>query len=413
MAHAYQPLKPGERLIFLDFLRGIALFGILMVNLPLMNAPFTTEIGEFAIWTDKANRITAMLIRFFFTGKFYVMFSLLFGIGFYYFMNKVTDKDNGILGIFAKRLAWLFIFGVLHVLFLWYGDILVIYSLMGFALMLFRNCKNKTLLIWAGALLIFPNILIGLLVLLIQFAMNIPEAAGFIEEAFIAAKFTMAQFSENAIQTYSSGSFGEIFVNRAFEYMNMSNAFIFYMPNVVAMFLIGIVLARKKVFEDLNKNYGFFVKLLLWSLPFGIAGSFAYAYTASNISFIVIDQYSLYNMLGASIGGPALGFVYISLIALIYRKGLFKKIITPISRMGRMALTNYLMQSIICTTIFYSYGFGLYGKVNYWQGVIMVIAIYFVQVTYSYYWLKFYRFGIFEWVWRSLTYGKKQKMKLE
>ncbi|MGM0573447.1 MAG: DUF418 domain-containing protein, partial [Bacteroidota bacterium] len=88
-----------------------------------------------------------------------------------------------------------------------------------------------------------------------------------------------------------------------------------------------------------------------------------------------------------------------------------KKITYAICRTGQMAFTNYLTHSIICTTLFYSYGFGLYGKVNYWQGILIALVIYVIQVIWSHYWLTYFRFGPFEWLWRSLTYGKRQPMK--
>jgi len=115
--------------------------------------------------------------------------------------------------------------------------------------------------------------------------------------------------------------------------------------------------------------------------------------------------------LSYAIGGPAMMFVYIYILALIYHKNVLNKIIQAICKTGQMAFTNYLTQSIICTTIFYSYGLGLYGKVNFWQGILLAIAIYIVQVIWSHYWLKYYKFGPFEWLWRSMTYGKRQPMR--
>jgi uncharacterized protein len=105
-------------------------------------------------------------------------------------------------------------------------------------------------------------------------------------------------------------------------------------------------------------------------------------------------------------------FVYIALIAHVFHKGYFRPLTYVIAKTGRMALTNYLSQSIIATTIFFSYGLGMYGRVNIWQGMILTVAIYVVQVIWSYYWLQHFRYGPMEWLWRTLTYGKKQKMRL-
>ncbi len=114
---------------------------------------------------------------------------------------------------------------------------------------------------------------------------------------------------------------------------------------------------------------------------------------------------------GTMTGVTAMMFVYLYILTYLYYKGVFGNIANLISKVGKMAFANYLKQSIICTTLYYSYGFGLYGKVNYREGVLITIAIYIVQIIWSYYWLKHFRFGPFEWLWRTLTYGKRQPMR--
>ena len=412
MTTTLQPLNLQERVEILDLLRGIALFGILMVNMPLMNAPFATEMGKFALWTDPLNSKARWFIDFFFTGKFYTLFSMLFGIGFYFFLKKSEKTGNSVIPLFRKRLGWLLAIGVLHVVLLWYGDILVFYALFGFIMILFRKKSNKSLIIWAISILLLPPLFASLLALAIQAGLSNPEIAVEMQASFAEAEQRLSDFMDQAIQIYAHGSFTQIVAVRLEEYSNILGGIFFFFPNVLAMFLVGMVLARKKVFEDIQTNKPFFKKLLYISLPFAIVGNGLYAHYAPIATYIAIDWKMVVSLIGHGFGGPAMTFVYISLIVLCHQRGYFTFLSNVIKKTGRMALTNYLAQSLIATTLFFSYGFGLYGKINLWQGILITVAIYAIQVIWSHYWLQHYRYGPMEWLWRTLTYGKKQKMKL-
>lgn len=411
MTQNYQPVKTQERVVLLDLLRGIALLGILMVNMPLMNAPFTTELGSMAIWTDPANEKAMWIIRFFFTGKFYVLFSLLFGIGFYYFLKKAEEAGKSVMSLFYKRLGWLLVMGILHVVLLWYGDILVFYALFGFVMTWFKKRSNTTLIVWGFVFLTIPILLTVVLVVLINFALTIPGEADAMKQGFAMAQAQLEALTQKTLTVYPEGSFAEIVRMRLTEYSNILGGVFFFFPNVLGIFLWGMVLARKGVLENLEKHKGFFRRLLFFSLPVAIAGNLMLAHYGSKSSYVEFTWDTVLYMIGLGYGGPAMTFVYISIIAHCYYKGYFAKLANAIAKTGRMALTNYLSQSLIATTLFFSYGFGLYGKVNIWQGMLLTLAIYVVQVIWSHYWLQHFRFGPMEWLWRTLTYGKKQKMR--
>ncbi len=411
MQTTFSPYLKSERHEFIDLLRGFALLGILMVNMPLMNAPFMAQYGELALWTDPANHASHWIILFFFTGKFYTIFSMLFGIGFYFFLRKADETGKSVLPVFRRRLGWLLAIGILHVVLFWYGDILVFYALFGFIMILFRKVSNRALIIWAIVIILIPISITILLTLFIKMAMSMPEAAAAMQESFAGADENMRLMTENALAIYPNGSFGEIVSVRLKEYSNVLGGLIFFFPNVLAMFLVGMVLARKKVFENLEESKPFFKKLLIISLPIALIGNFMLAHFGLKSSYISVDWNTVGFIVGQGVGGPAMSFVYISLLAHCYHRGYFRKLSQMIIKTGRMALTNYLMQSVIATTIFFSYGFGLYGKVNVWQGMLLTLSIYTIQVLWSEYWLNRYRFGPMEWLWRTLTYGKKQKMR--
>jgi uncharacterized protein len=172
-----------------------------------------------------------------------------------------------------------------------------------------------------------------------------------------------------------------------------------------------MLLARKKVFEDIHANQHFFKKLFLYSLPVALLGNWLYVVYGAKVSYVEMNMNMAVSLAGFGFGGPAMTLVYISILVHVYHHRYFVKITHAISKTGRMALTNYLMQSLIATTIFFSYGLGLYGQVNIWQGMMLAVAVYILQVIFSSFWLKYYLYGPLEWLWRSLTYQKMQPLR--
>ena len=406
-----EPLAAQQRVLILDVLRGVALFGILMVNMPVFNLPMATLIGDLTFWTDPANVAGRWVIDFFFHGKFYVLFSLLFGIGFYYFMRKADEAGTGLIGVFRRRLLILLLIGALHVLLLWYGDILVIYALFGFIMTWFRRRSNRFVLIWAIVFLLIPVAFTAMFYGAISMAMDIPEVAAELEAGFRQSEMQFMALADRALQVYSSGSFSEILRMRLTEYSYILGGIFTFFPTVLSMFLLGLFAGRKGYLENTTKHLSFFKKLLWISLPFAIAGNWLIATYTPLASHIEPSLELLILQIGFSAGGPATAFVYISLFVFWLHCGCGQWLVRKLAMAGRMALTNYLTQSIICTTIFYSYGLGLYGQVNLIYGILLTVVIFVVQLAWSDYWLRHFRFGPFEWAWRSMTYGRLQSMK--
>ncbi len=249
-----KPIAGQERKVILDFLRGIAIFGIIAANMAVYNAPFHTMSGEFILWDDTANKIANFFLKFFIEGKFYPLFSLLFGIGFYFFLQKANDTVNKVVFTFRKRLMFLFIFGILHVLLLWYGDVLIVYAIFGLILTWFRNRSNKTLIRSAIIFLMIPVVLIGVLVGFMKLAMMVPEAAQAIEAEFSHQISQTKEYIDKTIVTYSTGSFSEIIRIRIAEYIESIPGYLFFYPNFMAMLLAGFYVGRKKIFEDLDSG---------------------------------------------------------------------------------------------------------------------------------------------------------------
>ncbi|MEE4196047.1 MAG: DUF418 domain-containing protein [Bacteroidales bacterium] len=407
-----QPVAAKERIQLLDILRGFAILGILMVNMPLFNSPIMARIGNFALWHSQANHLADLVIRFFFEGKFYSLFSILFGIGFYLFLQKQNDSGTSILPTFRRRLFYLLLFGVLHITLLWAGDILFFYALFGFVLILFRKKTTRSLKKWILAMILIPIVITGFAVLMVALGKMHPEGAKQIEASFAQQEQYLRNFIEKALETYAHGSFAEIFTTRVTEWRFSLNGIFFFYPNVFAMFLLGFFLAKKGWLFNLKANRSVFRKMLWAGLVLGIIGNSIYTWGMEHSSQMDMNPTTLIAITGFGFGVPAMTLFYIAAFALATEKGIFSWCIRRLAMVGRMALTNYLLQSILCTTIFYSYGFGLYGTVNIWQGIILTFIIYGLQILFSIFWLKRFHYGPFEWLWRSLSYRKIQKFKI-
>ncbi len=405
------PTSPGQRIDMLDVLRGFAIFGILMVNMHIFYQPMTRMLLGYTGTEPLLNITGEQLVKFFFEGKFYVLFSMLFGYGFWLFINRSSGDGNSIIPTYRLRVFFLFLFGVAHVVLLWAGDILLFYALFGFLLILFRKVTDRGLVKWAVWLALIPGILTLFFAMLITLASLHPESKAAVDASMQAQTNAVKTLIDQSAEAYTHGSFNEIMVARLREYQAMLPGMVFFYPTVLAMFLIGVWAARKQLIQNYREHLPFFRKTLLWGIIIGIPANllFAYAYTrapASEMGF-----WSFISTLTHTAGGITFSLLYVSAIILLSAKGKlfwFRRNLAPV---GRMALTNYLMHSIICTTIFLSYGLGLFGKFNAWEGMLLALIIFGLQIPFSKFWLKYYHYGPFEWLWRSLTYLQWQPFR--
>lgn len=405
------PVPVKERIVLLDVLRGMAIFGILMVNMQLFFSPMLTVAIRTMEQTPLLERLSIIFIKFFFEGKFYVLFSFLFGYGAYLFLHKDIPEDTSILPVYRRRMFVLLIFGILHVVLLWTGDILVFYALFGLLLLAFRKVSDKGLLRWATWLIIIPSLLTAMLALFTTLMLNIPEAAGPIQENLEGGSQTLQNMLEKATAVYSTGTFAEMVSMRLNEYKILLPGLLFFYPVVLAVFLMGMLAARKRLIQNFQHYIPFFHRTAILGAAVGFPFSIVFVASFFLMNPHVPNIFQALNMLSMALGGVFLGLFYVSSIVLLVNQGklqTFSRLLAPV---GRMALTNYLMHSIICTTLFYGYGFGFYGKVSIFQGILLTILIFALQVPFSHFWLKYFHYGPFEWLWRSLTYMKIQPFR--
>jgi uncharacterized protein len=408
----YSPLKQKDRIKLIDALRGFALFGILIVNMQYMYEPLSQMILGAKPDVTVNHIVFESFIKFFFEGKFYVIFSMLFGFGFWIFMNKGTGYSITVMSIYRRRLLFLLLFGLAHICLLWAGDILVFYSLFGFILILFRKASDRKIVKWATAFLLIPTLLISFIVLAVTMLSQQPEAKAIIDTQFLESVNLYRELIKRAAIAYSTGSFKDIMIVRLEEYATLlGGSLFFFCPVILAVFLAGYLAARKGIMQNYAEHLPLFRKMFWWGLAIGLITSALYTVSFRHAKMNVPDGWSLLATVMHTFGGISLGLCYISGIAILFIKGksgIWVKYFVPI---GRMALTNYLLQSMICIVIFHSYGFGLYGKVEVWQGIILTVIIFTLQILFSRWWIIHFQFGPFEWLWRCLTYFKLLPLK--
>lgn len=399
-----QPTSLTERHSLLDVLRGFALLGVLLANMVTHSGYFfLSEAGRAALDTAEADHVVEWIEHFLIDGKFYSLFSMLFGIGFALQLKRASELDLNFVSRFRRRLLIMFLFGLMHAVFLYLGDILTVYALTGFVLILFRNSTDKFLL---RSALIFT--LLPLLQYIIFWGINLgntPEPVA-VEEG--------PRFFDTLIEIYRGGNFIEIIKT------NIGGLIFGRYPDliftgrffrVLAMFLIGFYVAKNMLFANIEANRPFIRKVMIWGAVIGIPCNIILAIMMTNNAYYNLEPLGIIQPVVYAFGVPALCLFYTCAIALWFTKPDGKKRLMIFAPVGQLALTNYLMQSLICVFIFMGYGLGLEARLGPSQLMIIAFVIYIFQLIISHIWIKYFRFGPMEWLWRSLTYGKIQPFR--
>jgi len=396
---ALAPVPAAERVELVDVLRGFALLGILLINVQVFAAPLQLWFSELKRWPGPLDRTVEILVRFSVQGKFYTLFSLLFGLGLAIQMQRAEERGAGPAAFVARRLGWLLAIGLVHAFLIWMGDILVVYAVLGFLLIPFRGRRVKTLAIWAGVLLALPPLVLAVP----TFLVDVPGPGA--DE--------VAESIESALAAYSSGDLGRIFDQRAHDVL-MVWAFSFMSaPSFLGLFLLGAIAGRLGRFRDAAACGALARRWLRPLAAIGVLGNLVLV-VAMEVDPRPFSPVGWIGQLCATLGLPAMALAYVAAIVLLVERAGWRRRLAPLAAVGRMALSNYLLQSLVCTAIFNGYGWiGLYGRVSIHQGVLLAIAVFALQVPWSNWWLRRYRFGPLEWVWRSLAYGRRQPLRLE
>ena len=388
------PTQPHERIAALDILRGFALLGILIVNMPGFGTPWSLWQTGREWFPAPWDRAAEWLVEVACTGKFNAIFSFLFGVGFTLQLERAAARGVPYVRRYLRRLAILLAFGVAHGLLIWNGDVLHIYAVLGVGLMLLRRAPTGLLL----ALIVFLT--------LAPIAHEVGRLARH-EGPRHPPSFWAARVEEEA-RVYSRGTYPEMVMERIKEFRIWigEGEELWFAASVGGTMLLGLVAGRRRIFRDLPAHRPLARRLLIWCGGLGLACALAFAVGDLFVDHDRPTLLGLATYLAYELNRPLLSLAYISAVALLSLRPAWRGRLEPLASVGRLPLTNYLMQSVLCTTIFYAYGLGLYGKVGPAAGVGLALAIYAVQVAYSHWWVAHFRFGPLEWLWRALTYGR-------
>ena len=404
------PVRPSHRIVTIDILRGFAIFGILLVNMEYFNQSALNLVAELNEPATMLDQLARWFIAFIAEGKFYSTFSFLFGLGMAIQYLRAEEKGARFVPFWLRRMVILLGIGLIHAYLFWPGDILIMYSVLGIALLLWRRAKPRTLLIWTLIFLLLPLLIAAALLGMVkmgEMAMGAEEMAKVFDEQIA----NYAALAAQANQVYASGNFLAVTAQRARDMMFMYSVWPFVAFNVFAMMILGLYVGKQRIFEDIPGNMPLIRKVWLWGLIIGLIGNFVYVYFGEAANRAVPSVVNLISVTGQTIGAPALALFYITSLTILAERAVWRQRLQPLAMVGRMALTNYLLQSAICSILFFGYGFGLYGQIRIAAGIVLTIVIYAVQVVFSAWCLARFRFGPMEWLWRTLTYGKRQPMR--
>jgi uncharacterized protein len=368
------PIK--DRILTLDIIRGFALFGILLVNTPTLNTPAFMDTQDFGFQTTALDQNVSQFIFRFAMESFYPIFALLFGISAMIFLSKNNANTRM---LFWRRMGFLLVVGVLHAIFVWWGDILIVYALLGSLLPFFKDLKPGRL---------------GKMVLSLMMLIFLLQAY----QSYLGAEHTKHIWPDTET-IYAQGSFLKISAQRAHDYVQVyfQNAApletCIYFLGIFTIMLLGMWVQKKAILLDVKGNRSFFI----WSTSTSLVLLFAYhslSRLGFNLEFVGVFK------------GLCTGIFYISLISLLCSTKSGFKVLKPLSYNGRMSLSNYLGFNIALSLIFYGYGLGLYGSLGPASQMPIVFGLYVGSLVVSAWWLKHFPYGPFELVWRLFTYGR-------
>ncbi len=405
------PVLKEERSDILDVLRGFALLGILVNNIRGFSGyVYLPEKYQEALPTPLVDKILDLLQFVFVEGKFYSIFSLLFGVGFSIILSRTAQKGIQSLKIFYRRLFILILFGLIHTLLIWEGDILLLYGLIGLCLPLFRNLSDKQLLILATLLILSPILFDAIKVLIkagpgdwfFAMAQSLDKKNGVpIDDSYAFYLFKEGSGWQEWRNWQAAGFFYR------YEYILNSNRPV----KVLGMFLIGFYAGRKGIHQHLETYQGLFKKIRNYGFTIGIIASAGKVYFEIDHKSIYSSAWGLMDTLFYALSVVPLALAYVSVICLIWIKAKEKTVLRHLAPAGRMALTNYLSQTMICIFLFYGIGLGLGTKLGPVLFYPIALVIFILQGLFSNYWFRYFNYGPLEWIWRQLTYGKRFPIK--
>lgn len=425
----FAPVKASERINSLDVIRGIALLGILLMNINGMGLPFAYLDPTISGGSDGLNLLVWEINSLFFEGTMRGLFTLLFGAGVILLTSRLEKKGAGIFtaDIYYRRILWLLIFGIGNVyILLWDGDILYPYAIFGLMLFPFRNTPVKKLFLVAGIL-----VSIGILwdisdyhnklelqkeALAIQNLQDQGQVISEVQESTLEewTKFKTKHTQEEVDELIAQMHQGYFAVLQAKieqnQFMQTWFPYRLWVWDILSMMLVGMAFFKLGIFQGQRSNRFYLLMLLI---GYGLGLSINYYETKTMIdsnfdSLVILRMDQTYQ-----VGRILVTMGHVGLFMLFIKSGILKFLQRSLAAVGRLALTNYLMHSIVTSIIFYGDGLALYGELQRYQLYYIVGGIWLFQLIVSPIYIKYFAYGPAEWIWRSLTYQKLQPIRLK
>lgn len=390
-ANTMLPSTGTNRVALLDIFRGFALFGIFVVNIRYMSSSVNHPEAFEWMKDGSLNLAIDWLLANFFNSKFFPIFSFLFGVGFAMQINKMEEKKKFNTFFFIRRYFFLMLFGLLHVVFLWGGDVLILYALAGLLVLIIRKVPVKWVFILAVGILLCP--FYGYIYGALQ------------NSSSILLKGNSYDY-QDILNILLNGSFREKLQFRLYEYSSYFRN-VEYFPTLVSLIFFGYCSGRLKFYSNINQTFKRLTPVVYFLLPTVIVFRIAYhqleTFTEGSyrLHILLVKANIIFNIFQS--------FIYLYLITLFYEKGILIKIIEPLALAGRMSLTNYLMQSVIGVLLFNSVFLGLYGQLGLAWLELFVIISFLLLLYASNLWLSKFRYGPLEYIWREVTYKSDLK----
>ncbi|RQH05240.1 MULTISPECIES: DUF418 domain-containing protein [Bradyrhizobium] len=384
------PMSPSERLDAIDVLRGLALFGVLAMNIvTIFRVSFYAPFLPNAEPAGPLDRVVAAVLRVAVDSKAVALFSLLFGVGLAIQFERLPGDARRMI-LLMRRLVVLLAIGLVHLYLIWNGDILVEYALEGFVVLPFLGGARWLM---AGAALLLLGLYVSMPVL--PPIVPLPGAA------------EMAALAADAMRAYGTGGFFDVLAFRIREVPAIFPLQVMVFPRTVALFLVGAFAWRSGVLRRASANR----RLLFVVATFGILLGGGLSLAAAGQELFDWPSLGRAHLPVERLGGVVLALGYAAAVIATVNLSGGRRILGWAAPVGRMAFTNYLAQSVICGWIFYGYGLGQFGRLGVAATLAIGIFVYVAQVVFSAWWLRRYRFGPVEWLWRSCTYGVPQPMR--
>ncbi|WP_158267661.1 DUF418 domain-containing protein [Adhaeribacter arboris] len=405
-------LPTTTRIQVLDFIRGFALFGILVINIQTYALfAFLRPEQVYALSLDQPTTYapTQFFLHLFFKGQFYTLYSFLFGLGFYLMEQKNQQAGWDANRLFKRRLWGLLLLGLIHAFIFWFGDVLHKYALLGFTLIYFNRQSVATLLRWIIGLV--------LLVILCQTVNTVffpatPQQLAQNQQEFDAVIRQVLQIWQQGslLQVMSMQALGVVMLHLKAVQQGLASY-----AHYLIMFLLGLIAGKLHLFQHIDRFKLSFLRIALLVFPLAVVLKALSGLPLFGIHLLPPHQLAAEKLLfslAEFIGTPLLTLVLLMELTLCWPH-LPARFVGWIASTGRMGLTNYLLQTLLCMALFYGYAGGLAGKVTLLEALGLVLLIYGLQVVYSNVWLRYHSMGPMEKLWRRWTYGQEEAAKIK